>query len=68
MIACSHPLDITYILGADRKSITFYPCGYTSHHPQDVAERYCVRCHRWMDLIQLAREMTSSDYQFGREK
>ena len=26
-------------------SITCLVCGMTSHHPQDVAQRYCGHCH-----------------------
>ena len=28
-------------------SITCPACGTTSHHPTDVAEGYCGRCHDW---------------------
>jgi hypothetical protein len=67
-IACFHPLEITYTIGHDGNSITFHPCGFTSHHPQDVAQKYCIRCHRWMDLIELARSMHGQDYRFGSSK
>jgi hypothetical protein len=22
-------------------------CGFTSYHPKDVAEKYCIACHRF---------------------
>lgn len=28
-------------------SITCPACGKTSYHPEDVRQRYCVRCHWW---------------------
>lgn len=28
-------------------SITCPGCGATSHHPDDIRERYCGRCHQW---------------------
>jgi hypothetical protein len=24
-------------------------CGWKNYHPRDVAERYCSRCHRFVD-------------------
>jgi ribosomal protein S27AE len=29
----------------DGKAITCLKCGMTSHNPNDVAHRYCGRCH-----------------------
>jgi len=55
-IPCS-PDDISAVVADDGKSITFYPCGRTSHNPNDVEKRYCAACHRWMDLLELARRM-----------
>jgi hypothetical protein len=54
---CS-PREITYSIAADGKSITFQPCGLTSYNPIDVEQRYCARCDRWMDLVELARQIT----------
>jgi len=62
MTACIHPLEITYTIAEDGKSITFQPCGYTSHNKNDVESRYCAACHRWMGLLELAREMHKPDY------
>jgi ribosomal protein S27AE len=28
-------------------AITCPACGMTSHHPTDIAEGYCGRCHDW---------------------
>lgn len=28
-------------------SFTCPDCGYISHNPNDVRERYCGRCHWW---------------------
>jgi hypothetical protein len=32
-------------------------CGRTSEHPQDVANRYCARCHLFLDMVDEAREL-----------
>lgn len=55
---CTQPRDVTYAVAEDGKSITFQPCGFTSHNPSDVAHKYCSRCHRFMDLIDLAKGMS----------
>ena len=34
-------------------SITCPQCGWTSHNPSDVAERYCGHCHVFLDDEQL---------------
>lgn len=31
----------------DRPSITCPDCAATSHHPDDVTNGYCLRCHWW---------------------
>ncbi len=61
-----NPREITCTIAADGKSITFQPCGMTSHNPSDVEQRYCIRCHRWMDLVELARQMTEPGYIFKK--
>jgi hypothetical protein len=43
------PAAPTYRLAPDGQSITCLVCGRTSHHPRDVAERYCGHCHRFHD-------------------
>lgn len=55
-IPCS-PDDISYTIGTDGLSITFHPCGRTSHNRNDVANKYCGGCHRSMDLLEAVREM-----------
>jgi hypothetical protein len=55
-IECN-PRDITCTVAPDGKSITFHPCGVTSYNETDVEQRYCARCHRWMGLIEVARQM-----------
>lgn len=57
-IPCS-PDDISYVIEdtPDGRRILFMPCGFTSYHPMDIANKYCIRCHRWMDLLEFAREM-----------
>lgn len=42
-----HP-DPTFLIATDRQSITFQPCGLTSHNAHDVSERYCGKCHRFL--------------------
>ena len=51
------PDQISCAVAPDGKSITFYPCRWTSHNLNDVEKRYCARCHRWMDLLELARKV-----------
>jgi hypothetical protein len=38
-----------YSIAPDGKSITCQRCGMTSHHPKDVAEKYCGHCHVFHD-------------------
>lgn len=56
-IPCS-PDEISYTVAEDGSSITFRPCGITSCHPEDVRQRYCAACNRFMDLVELARELS----------
>lgn len=35
------------MIAGDRSSITFFPCGTTSHNENDVKYLYCGRCHRF---------------------
>ena len=51
------PDEIECMVAPDGSSITFTPCGWNSHNPNDVAQRYCARCHRWMDLVELSRKL-----------
>jgi ribosomal protein L37E len=34
-----------YVISDDGRAITCRRCGLTSHNPNDVAQRYCGRCH-----------------------
>jgi hypothetical protein len=37
-------------IGAQRAPYIVCPrCGSVSHHPKDISERYCGRCHRFHD-------------------
>lgn len=56
MIPCS-PKDITYEIIKDGKAVEFQPCGFVSYHPEDVKNRYCPRCHRFMELVELAAQL-----------
>jgi hypothetical protein len=38
-----------YHLLEDGKAIRCLRCHLVSHHPQDVENRYCVRCHLFLD-------------------
>lgn len=42
-------------------SITCPACGRTSHHPNDVRERYCGACHAWHDDHQVTTEIAGVD-------
>ena len=57
MIICA-PKEISYTLGSDGRSITFHPCGVTSFNRNDIEQRYCMVCHRFMDLVDLAKELS----------
>lgn len=37
-----------YRIAQDGKSITFYPCETTSHNRNDVKNRYCGKCNRFI--------------------
>lgn len=54
---CTDPLAIRFVIAPDGKSILFYPCEVVSYHPEDVRQRYCARCHRFMGLIDIARDL-----------
>jgi CRISPR/Cas system-associated protein Cas10 (large subunit of type III CRISPR-Cas system) len=56
MIQCSLD-EITYEVAPDGRSITFFPCRLTSFNTNDVEKRYCALCHRYMDLLEICREM-----------
>lgn len=45
-----------FLVAPDGRSITFLPCGVTSHNANDVRERYCARCHRFMELNEASLE------------
>jgi hypothetical protein len=56
------PNEIIYSVADDGKSITFQPCGHKSYHPKDVEHRYCSRCHRFMALLELARQLLKEEF------
>jgi hypothetical protein len=45
---CTATQSASYTIAADGRSITFSPCGITSHNPNDLAHRYCGLCHRFI--------------------
>lgn len=36
-----------YSISSDGKMITCHTCGSTSHNRNDVANRYCGKCHKF---------------------
>jgi hypothetical protein len=38
-----------YTIAPDGRSIICHRCGMTSHNRNDVAQRYCGRCHMFLD-------------------
>jgi ribosomal protein S27AE len=40
---------------AETVSITCPRCGAVSHHPEDIAQGYCIRCHWWTSDATLGR-------------
>jgi predicted RNA-binding Zn-ribbon protein involved in translation (DUF1610 family) len=38
-----------FTISADGKSITCHTCGLTCHNLNDIAQRYCGRCHPFLD-------------------
>lgn len=57
IVSICDPDQISYVVAADESVITFYPCGRSSHHPRDIAERYCPVCDRFMGLVEACREL-----------
>jgi hypothetical protein len=49
------PEQMSCRISDDGKSITFTPCGVTSFHAKDVANRYCARCNRFMEDVEEMR-------------
>ena len=45
----------TFVIADDGSRIICKLCDAVSHHPVDIAERYCARCHLFHDAIALAR-------------
>jgi hypothetical protein len=43
--------DPQYTISEDGLSITCLICGMTSHNLNDVAHKYCGRCHVFLDLL-----------------
>lgn len=37
-----------YVVAADGMSITCTRCGFTSYNPNDIAQKYCGMCKRFM--------------------
>lgn len=37
----------TYVIGAHGRWIKCLTCRMTSHHPEDVAQKYCGNCHKF---------------------
>lgn len=52
-----------YAIAADHRSITFRPCGTTSHNPKDVENRYCGRCHRFVGELSARHDTAPADRQ-----
>lgn len=50
----SQPMQNTYRISADGRSITCRGCGFTSYHPEDVRQLYCGNCHRFHERYQAA--------------
>ena len=45
-------------------SVTCPRCGMTSHHPRDVTEGYCGRCHDWTAIQ--SQEVAMSEWRTMR--
>lgn len=43
-----HP-GLADLAGEEGLSFTCPRCGRTTHHPEDVRQRYCGSCHDWLD-------------------
>jgi hypothetical protein len=50
-IACDSAVEATRAVPA-QPYIVCPRCGAVSHHPKDISERYCGRCHRFHDETQ----------------
>lgn len=50
----------TFQVAQDGLSITFQPCGTTSYHPDDIKNRYCPLCHRFIgDLLRFRIDLAT---------
>jgi hypothetical protein len=46
---CAQGERSTCVISEDRTTIMFLPCGVISFNANDVRERYCGHCHRFME-------------------
>ena len=46
-VCCKY--EQSYERSSDGESITFYPCWTKSHHPDDIKNAYCGRCHSFIE-------------------
>lgn len=49
---------LTYVYGEDANGDAFIQCldcGARSYHPEDIANRYCGRCHQFHEIKAAAR-------------
>jgi hypothetical protein len=52
-----NPREITCTVAENGRSIEFHPCGVISHNINDVQNKYCARCHRFVSLVDAARSI-----------
>jgi hypothetical protein len=45
----TYRLVTTTVRGTPYPGIQCLRCGFTSYHPKDIAEKYCIHCHRFHD-------------------
>jgi len=43
----SPPVELRFVILDGGKAIKCRACGMTSHHPEDVRQRYCGNCHEF---------------------
>lgn len=55
---CAQGERSTCVISDDGRTIMFLPCGALSFNSNDVRERYCIRCHRFMETVIDDREQS----------
>lgn len=50
---------VSYLVSFDGKVLFCRMCGYASHNPHDVENRYCGHCHLFHDNLKLEAHLAN---------